>query len=107
MLNMTSIDALDAQIVLALDDDPEATTLRSPSPRAQGRMIATWLSFALITAYDCSCAKCVAPLTSDPQGLCPQGLEPQCVRGGLELSAAGGTRVRPQSSKRALSFQYS
>jgi DNA-binding Lrp family transcriptional regulator len=27
MLNMTSIDALDAQIILALDDDPDATIL--------------------------------------------------------------------------------
>src|SRR5215467_11113886 len=27
MLNMTSIDALDARIILALDDDPDATIL--------------------------------------------------------------------------------
>jgi hypothetical protein len=39
--------------------------------RGTGRMTATWLSFTLITACDCSRARCVAPLTSDPQGLCP------------------------------------
>ncbi|MGO9725791.1 MAG: hypothetical protein ACLPN6_10605 [Streptosporangiaceae bacterium] len=40
-------------------------------PTGTERMIATRLSFALITAYDCSCARFVALLTTDPQGLCP------------------------------------
>ena len=26
-------------------------------------LVASWLSFALITAYDCPCARCVGPLT--------------------------------------------
>jgi hypothetical protein len=42
-------------------------------------MTATWLS-ALITAYDGSRARCVAPLASDPQGMFQGTRTPMCPR---------------------------
>ena len=47
-------------------------------------MIATWLSFSLISAYDCSGARCVAPLSSVRRDCVPRDLNPNVSEGGLE-----------------------
>lgn len=39
-------------------------------------MISTWLSFALVTATNCSCARCVGPLTANQQDCVPWDMNP-------------------------------